>query len=278
MMRGSRRLVVCTVLTGLLTAGAVSASVTAAHADGAGKCTATGTKATCTVTATIASPTKIVAGAQAGTAQNITVNWTATCTLGTQTGATKGGTDAASPNVVTLTLPFTNPDSCAVTATGILDVSGTLTLLVSFAPGASPTSSPSPTAPPPPPPVHLIKGFAGKCVDDKGNSSANRAKIQIWTCNSSDQAQGWSIGNGELVHNGKCLNDQAFGGNGSHVILWTCDGAANELWTHRFNGEFVLSARGGKLCLDDPAFATRNGTPLIVWTCNNGRNQHWSVP
>jgi hypothetical protein len=278
MMRGSRRLVVCAALTGLLTAGAVGASVTAAHADGAGSCTASGTHATCTVTATIANPAKIVGGAIASSSQDINVAWTADCVLGSQTVATKGATDAMSPNVVALTLGFTDPDSCAVTVTATLAASGSLNLLVSFAPGPTPTSSPSPSAPPPPPPVHLIKGYAGKCVDDAGNSSANRAKIQIWTCNSSDQAQGWSLNNGELVHNGKCLNDQAFGGNGSHVILWTCNGAANELWTHRFNGEWVLSARGGKLCLDDPAFATRNGTPLIVWTCNNGRNQHWSVP
>ena len=277
MMRGSRRLIVCATLTGLLTAGAVSASIPAAQANGAGQCTASGTKASCTVTATIPSPTAIYGGATASSGQDINVAWTAACTLGSQTGSTKGATDAMSPNVVALTLPFTDPDSCAVTVTATLAVSGSLDLLVSYAPGPSPTASPTPT-PPPPPSVQLIKGFADKCVDDNGNSSANRAKIQIWTCNGSDQAQGWNLVDGQLVHNGKCLNDQAFGGNGSHVILWPCNGAANELWSHRFTGEWVLSARGGKLCLDDPAFATRNGTALIVWTCNHGANQHWTAP
>lgn len=47
-------------------------------------------------------------------------------------------------------------------------------------------------------------------LDDAGNSSALRAKIQIWTCNSHDQAQGWSFSGGELIHNGRCANDQRF--------------------------------------------------------------------
>jgi Ricin-type beta-trefoil lectin domain len=276
MMRGSRRLIVCAALTGLLTAGAVSASTTAASADTAGHCTATGTKATCTVTATIANPTVIIAGSSASTAQDINVAWTATCTLGSQTTTTKGATDAMSPNVVTMTLAFANPDSCAVSATTTLEMSGTVLLLLSFE--ASPSPSPSPTPTPTPAAVHLIKGYAGKCVDDAGNSSANRAKVQIWTCNSSDQAQGWAYTNSELVHNGKCLNDQRWGGNGSHVILYTCNGAANEIWSHRSTGEWVLSAKGGRLCLDDTAYSTKNGTPLIVWTCKNSSNQHWTAP
>ncbi|HEY6310348.1 MAG TPA: ricin-type beta-trefoil lectin domain protein [Streptosporangiaceae bacterium] len=276
MMRGSRRLIVCAALTGLLTAGAVSASTTAAYAVGAGSCTASGAKATCTVTATIPSPAAIYGGTNATAGLDINVAWTADCTLGTQTSTTKGATDAVSPNVVSLTLPFTDPDSCAVTVTATLAATGYVNLLVSYAPAPSPSTSPTPT--PTPAAVHLIKGYAGKCVDDAGNSSANRAKIQIWPCNSSDQAQGWAYTNSELVHNGKCLNDQRWGGNGSHVILYTCNGAANEIWSHRSNGEWVLSAKGGKLCLDDPAYSTKNGTPLIVWTCKNSSNQHWSVP
>ena len=40
----------------------------------------------------------------------------------------------------------------------------------------------------------------------------------------------------------------------------------------------MLQARGGTLCLDDPAYSTKNGTQLTVYTCNNGANQHWSLP
>jgi hypothetical protein len=51
-----------------------------------------------------------------------------------------------------------------------------------------------------------------------------------------------------------------------------------ELWTHNSRGEYVLKGNGGRLCLDDPGYSTRNGTQLVVYTCNNGANQHWSLP
>jgi len=76
------------------------------------------------------------------------------------------------------------------------------------------------------------------CADDSGNSSALRAKTVAWKCNGSDAAQAWSFS----------------------------------------GGEYVLKAHGGTLCLDDPAYSTRNGTQLIVYACNNGANQHWSLP
>jgi Ricin-type beta-trefoil lectin domain-like len=47
---------------------------------------------------------------------------------------------------------------------------------------------------------------------------------------------------------------------------------------HNSDGEHVLKAHGGTLCLDDPAYSARNGTQLIVYTCKNGANQHWSLP
>jgi non-reducing end alpha-L-arabinofuranosidase len=127
-------------------------------------------------------------------------------------------------------------------------------------------------------PAHIIKGYGSKCVDDNENSSANGTKVQIWTCNNNDDAQLWEYTNGELVHNGSCANDQGSGGSGSHVILWTCNGAANEIWTHPSNGEYVLQANGGQLCLNDPAYSTTNGTQLIVYACQNSSNEHWAGP
>ena len=121
-------------------------------------------------------------------------------------------------------------------------------------------------------------GLRGKCVDDAGNSSGNGAKAQIWTCSSFDKAQLWTYSNGELIHNNKCLNDKAWGGNGAKVILYSCNHALNELWTHQSNGQYVLNAKGYKLCLDDPAYSTRNGTQLIVYTCKDSANQRWSKP
>ena len=127
----------------------------------------------------------------------------------------------------------------------------------------------------PPAASHEITGYGGKCADDKGNSSAVRAKVQIWSC-VNDASQQWSFTSGELKHGSLCMNDQGNAGNGGHVILWTCNGASNEVWNHTSSGQYVLKSNG--LCLDDPAYSTRNGTQLELYRCNNGANQHWSLP
>ena len=74
-------------------------------------------------------------------------------------------------------------------------------------------------------------------------------------------------------------NDQAWGGNGTKVILYTCNRALNELSTRQSNG--AVRAERQELqafCLDDPAYSTRNGTQLIVYTCKDSVNQRWSKP
>ena len=275
MMNSSCRAAIYAALTGLLAAGTITMGVTAASANTAGFCSAASTstvKATCTVTEQISTPADITVTItmESGAQQNATVVWTATC----DTEKTSGGATSKTPLTEDVTMASSNPASCTVAATGTLGTnSGTMLVALKY----DPATTSSPTPPPPSGPVRLYKGIGGKCVDDAGNSSANRAKVVIWTCNSHDKAQGWTYSGGKLIHNGKCLNDQRSGGNGSKVILYTCNGGANEIWTHRTNGEFVLKANGGKYCLDDPASSKHNGTQLIVWTCKNSANQHWNA-
>jgi len=83
---------------------------------------------------------------------------------------------------------------------------------------------------------------------------------------------------GYLRHNGECANDASGGGNGSKVILYTCTSAQNDRWTHKSNGEYVLAAHGGKLCLTDTGNSRSNGVQLTVATCKNTANQHWTLP
>jgi len=284
MMQRSHRAVVYALLTGLLTIGAVTGSVTIAAANVAGFCNGSGATATWTVTETITAPTTITVGVTATTNGDATVTWSATCTLDGTAATVSGATTAMTPAQDALApLPATAGGTCNVTAavsltttdsTNTLDVAMTYTTSVS----ASPSPSASSSSAPPPSSGHLVQGYMGKCVDDAGNSSANGAKVQIWTCNSFDKAQLWTYSNGELIHNNKCLNDKAWGGNGTRVILYSCNHALNELWTHQSNGQYVLNAKGYKLCLDDPAYSTRNGTQLIVYTCKDSTNQRWSKP
>lgn len=295
-MRSIRRIAAATGGCGLLAAGMFTAVVLVAapaSAGTAGSCTGTGTPSACTITGlVITSPQTIELNAQSSPGnQSVNLTWTTSCTLGGSSQNESGGDAATTPAWDTLTLGFADPDSCTVTATAKLSAGSgggstaspgpSLTLNVDFNPqpgaSSSPTASASSSAPAPTT-YHLARGFDGKCVDDAGNSKALRAKIQIWSCDSFDPAQGLAYVRGELRHNNLCLNAKGNGASGSKVILWSCTGSANEIWTHKSNGEFVEKANRGKFCLDDPGFSTRNGTQLKVYACNNGPNQHWSVP
>jgi len=219
--------------------------------------------------------------------QYVVITYLVFCTLGgnensaSQPNETPQAITTSAPVTDTLDLPYTNPDECDVESleaqlesgngtTFNTSTTGSITMELEWTPQAS--SSTSAASGP------EVSGYDGKCLDDTGNSTADRTKIQLWTCNG-DGAQDWTLSSsGELTHNGDCANDKGSGGNNSKVILWTCNGAANEKWTLESNGELISNVTGhGILCLDDPGYSKSNGTQLIVYACHNGSNQHWSV-
>jgi len=126
--------------------------------------------------------------------------------------------------------------------------------------------------------TNQVHGFDGTCLDDKGNSSGKRAEVIIWGCNDTDQAQGWTYSGSELKIHGMCLNAKGNGKTGSKLILWSCTGSGNEIFSHNSHDEFVEKANGWSLCIDDPGYSTKNGTQPFMYKCNNGANQHWSKP
>jgi Ricin-type beta-trefoil lectin domain len=269
----------------------------------------------CTVTGTISDPATVTVGVTDTTAsgyENVTVNWTVQCTDNANGTLGTAGAPAASATPVTLglTLPTNNADSqCAVSAAVALSPPYTSAayaecLDTTASPTPIPTPDPTPTSTPPPcasefqatlsytsaaspsssssssssGSVHPVKGYDGKCLDDKGNSSSNRAEVVIWGCSGSDQAENWKYSSSEFSHNGKCLNDKGDGGSGTKVILYSCNGGSNEKWSELANGELKLQAHGGTLCLDDPGYSKKNGTQLIVYACHDSANQKWSLP
>ena len=293
MMRGVRRLVVCTAATGLLTAGVVSASMEVAHADSVvghciGAADSTPTAFACSVSGNVATPTAMTVSVTDNSANNtnedVTVSYTFTCTDNTGTSPqAKGGITGMTPLTEGLSpLPAEAADGqCNVSAAVSLPSTDTtkspFTVTLSYTPSSSnPSPGPSPT--PITGSVHPVVGFDNKCVDDKYNSSANRAVVVIWSCSGADQAENWRFTSNELIHNNKCLNDQGNGGSRSKVILWTCNGASNEKWSELANGELKLQSHSGTLCLDDPASSTKNGTQLIVYSCHDSSNQKWKLP
>jgi Ricin-type beta-trefoil lectin domain len=316
MMRGRiRRLVVCGAVTGLLAAGAAGATMELAHADTPvtscdGFQSATGTAYKCTVatgTATsISDPSAItvsVTDDTSGYTEAVVINYTVNCTDTTNGELqTAGSPTEQTPVTLNLSLPASADGTCTVSATVTSPSTASdscpapsgnagpspspspsasacpddFTASLSYTAATSPTPTPSSTSSAPA--VHPVKGFDGKCMDDKGNSSANRAQVVIWSCSGSDQAENWTFSSNELKHNGKCLNDQGNGGSRSKVILWTCNGAANEKWSELANGELRLQSHGNTLCVDDPRSSTKNGTQLIVYGCSDNANQKWSLP
>jgi hypothetical protein len=313
-MRGIRRLLVYGAVTGLLAAGAVSASMEVAHADSeVAYCIgASDNSYKCTVTATISDPASITVSVSDDTSpayEEVMVSVTAlSCTdnngTDSEPASSTEGTTPLTDDVVPL--PATADGQCAVTATVNLVppfTSATAECLDTTAsPTPVPTPDPTPTSTPAPcateytatlsytsaasptptattaAPVHPVKGYDGKCLDDKGNSSANGAVVVIWSCSGSDPAENWEYNNNEFIHNGKCLNDKGNGGSGSKVILYTCNGGANEKWGQPANRELKMKAHNWQLCLDDPGYSKKNGTQLIVYTCKDSANQKWSLP
>ena len=259
-MTSSGRLVIRVIVTGLLVLGTAAASTAAAAAGTFGTCSASGHLATCAASGAPDQPLAITAAVTSSPDQSAFIDWTVSCLQGIAQQRSSGSFTAKAPYSHRIPHPYYQPNECSVVVTaGLANGSGSIHLSLS----SSSTGE--------------IKGYHGTCADDNGNSSTLRTKIQIWTCYGG-AAQQWTFSGGELVHHGMCMNDQANGGSGSKVILYTCNGAPNELWTHNSRGEYVLKANGGRLCLDDPGYSTRNGTQLTVYTCNNGANQHWSLP
>ena len=120
-----------------------------------------------------------------------------------------------------------------------------------------------------------IRGYAGKCVNDLNNGSANGTKIVLSSC-TGGAAQNWVYTKNKLIHNGRCLTDPANGGNGTRLILNGCSSAKADLWVHKPNGEYVLAADSGKLCLNAPA--SSNSAQLDVHAFQNTANQRWTLP
>jgi hypothetical protein len=308
-MRKSRRLVIPLAVFSLIAAAGITVGLTlvANAANQLAICPAQGTKTTisCSITDTTGSltvndPSSLQAVVTLGSGdgsspsdQAVLITYSVTCTQGTDTTVTTQPTDnepqAISTSAAvtdTLTLGYTNPDSCDVTSlkaeleaasgsTLTPITTGQFTLQLEWTPANSASTASSSTSSTH---VSTISGYDGKCMDDKGNSSAKRTEIIIWTCNSSDSAQGWTFSDNELKHNGDCANIQGNGGSGSKLILWSCNGAENEKWFHSTSdGEYVSAGSShGLICVDDPGYSKTNRTQLIVYTCHNGSNQHWS--
>ncbi|HWG13826.1 MAG TPA: ricin-type beta-trefoil lectin domain protein [Streptosporangiaceae bacterium] len=149
-----------------------------------------------------------------------------------------------------------------VTATDALGVSGSATFswTVGSAAGQGPAG-----------PVRLQNG--AKCLDDPAGRTADGTRLEVWACTGGSN-QSWTVApDGTLRMSGKCLAASG-SGNGTAVVLKTCDGTGSQRWQLGTNGQLLNPAAGR--CLDDPGYRTANGTLLDIWACAGGSNQHWA--
>jgi hypothetical protein len=143
-------------------------------------------------------------------------------------------------------------------------------------PTSGPSSSPSSSPTPPAGGTGRITGYGGKCVDIAGASSANGAKVQLYTCNGTG-AQQWTVGgDGTVRALGKCLDVAAAGtANGTRVQLYDCNGTGAQQW--RRSGDELVNVNANK-CLDATGPSSADGTPLQIWSCTDAANQQWTLP
>ena len=117
-------------------------------------------------------------------------------------------------------------------------------------------------------------GYDALCLDDWARRTVDGNQIIIEDCNSTS-AQSWTVEpDGTMRVEGMCMDVPGTSpGAGSLVELWTCDGAATQVWRGTTDGTLVNAAL--KLCLDDPGSDSSPGTGLDVTACTDGANQQW---
>lgn len=279
MMTRLRRTVVLAA-AGALTAGALTAGALtmAAHAGSAPQtagdsCQANAsTRPSCDVSESVTMPLSASVSVTSQVAHQASVSWTASCVRNGNATSSSGTASGTTPFRAKISLPRGNAANCSlsanVTATGQAGLTAQLMyslakpVMIDIPEGANYSGQPV---------------YALRCLTDPGNNPKIRTPVVIRDCEIL-YSQAWTLSKGELVHGRYCATVKGDGGNGSKVILYTCSRSADQTWTYRARGpegEYVLKAHGGRLCLTDPRTSTANNTQLIVATCTGANSQRW---
>ena len=139
------------------------------------------------------------------------------------------------------------------------------------------------------PSASSVSTTATNCMDAYGSTDAvwptpgavPGQAVAINTCDG-NAAQDWTVwGSGAITVWGLCLDSTGgspvtiSGTQYASATLQYCDGESSQVW-YQYQGELVNASSHN--CLDDPAFDTAPGTQLILYPCNGGANQQWALP
>ena len=131
----------------------------------------------------------------------------------------------------------------------------------------------------PPTTTALVHQLSQLCTGRRDGTETNGTPIVIEGC-LGGTSQSWTMPPagtaGEIMATGgRCLDAAGGGGNdGDAIIIWDCNGQANQRWTLTSSGEL----RGiNDKCVDTRGGATAVGTTLVLATCTGAASQQWSA-
>jgi len=135
-----------------------------------------------------------------------------------------------------------------------------------------------PTSPSPSPstgaPFRLINGASNTCFDVPNSNTTDGTQMIIWSCNGGAN-QSFTQNAQTLRVLGKCVTAFNNGtANGTRVVLSTCNNGANQNWTQRPDGS-IAGVQSGR-CIQPTGGATGNGTLIILQDCNGQPYQRWT--
>ncbi|KAJ7190226.1 ricin B lectin domain-containing protein, partial [Mycena pura] len=127
--------------------------------------------------------------------------------------------------------------------------------------------------------------FWDKCLDVTGGATADGTKMQIWTCNTNNANQKWTL-SGSTIHwsgHSNCL-DLTDGRvtNGNIIQIWTCTGGNNQKWALTTGpgsgtppvGNAIKPGASSTTCLTAPS--NTDGGAVVVQPCNGASSQSWT--
>jgi hypothetical protein len=123
-------------------------------------------------------------------------------------------------------------------------------------------------------PFRLINGASSTCFDVPNSNTTDGTQMIIWTCNGGAN-QSFTQNAQTLRVLGKCVTAFNNGtANGTRVVLSTCNSSTGQNWTQRTDGS-IAGVQSGR-CLMPTGGATANGTLIILQDCNGQANQRWT--
>ena len=132
------------------------------------------------------------------------------------------------------------------------------------------------SGPPPPPTGRLVGAGSGRCVDVPNQTQTNGTQLVIWDCNGGANQQWTQLSNGGFQVYGSKCMDVLGHNTAPGSVVAIWDCNGGTNQQWRFNADGTIVGVESGLCLDATGQGTANGTLVEIWTCNGGSNQKWS--